>query len=270
MDPVTAFDDGPHRTVGEVAALLGVTVRTLHHWDDLGLAVPSRRSEAGYRSYSPADVDRLRRVLLHRELGLGLDDIRTLLDEHGTDPSAVLSARREELREHVERLRRLDDDLGRMVDAHERGVTLPAEQQRALFGAGWDPAWPEQARARWGDGTAWRQYAERAAGRDAEDWRAAADRSAAFERALVAAMDDGVEPGSPAADALVDEHRAVFSTWFPLSRTRQVLLARTYTDDPGFRAHHEDLRPGLADWFRAVVEDSARRHGVDPDTAVWE
>src|SRR5699024_2103195 len=61
------------KTVGAVASLVGVTVRTLHHWDEIGLAGPSERTAAGYRLYTAADVARIHRVLVYRELGVSLD-----------------------------------------------------------------------------------------------------------------------------------------------------------------------------------------------------
>ena len=73
--------------VGEVAALAGVTVRTLHHYDRIGLLSPSGRTSAGYRQYAPADLDRLHRVLLYRELGFSLEEVATLLDDPSADPA---------------------------------------------------------------------------------------------------------------------------------------------------------------------------------------
>ncbi len=66
-------------TVGELAKKAGLTVRTLHHYEQLGLLVPSGRSEAGYRLYSAADVRRLHRVVAYRQSGLALKDIAALL-----------------------------------------------------------------------------------------------------------------------------------------------------------------------------------------------
>jgi MerR family transcriptional regulator, thiopeptide resistance regulator len=63
------------KTVGEVAELAGVTVRTLHHYDELGLLSPSERSEAGYRLYSHEDVARLQEILIWRQLGFVLAEI---------------------------------------------------------------------------------------------------------------------------------------------------------------------------------------------------
>jgi len=101
------------RTVGQVARMARVSVRTLHHYDEIGLLVPTGRSETGYRLYGPGDVERLHAVLLLRELGLPLEEIRTILDQA---PEARLDA----LVMHRERLVQRADRLGaalRAVDA---------------------------------------------------------------------------------------------------------------------------------------------------------
>ena len=69
------------KTVGAVAALTGVSVRTLHHYDHIGLVVPSVRTPAGYRGYTDADIERLHLVLVYRSVGLQLEEIRALLDD---------------------------------------------------------------------------------------------------------------------------------------------------------------------------------------------
>ena len=67
--------------VSRVAALAGVTVRTLHHYDGIGLLSPCGRTSAGYRRYTEADLDRLQQVLLYRELGFRLEEVAALLDD---------------------------------------------------------------------------------------------------------------------------------------------------------------------------------------------
>ena len=76
-------------TIGEAARIAGVTVRTLHHYDDIGLLVPSERSAAGYRLYAAGDLERLQQILLYRELDLPLEAIRRLLLPGVLFPSAL-------------------------------------------------------------------------------------------------------------------------------------------------------------------------------------
>ncbi len=268
-DPDPDETDAEGLTVGQVSARLGVTVRALHHWDEIGLARPSLRTGAGYRLYTAADLERLHRVVVYREIGLGLDRIRAVLDDTGTDVPAALRAQRAQVAERVERLRRLGDGLDRMIEAHERGLLLTVEQQAAIFGPDWDPEGPVKARRQYGDTLQWRQYAERSADRTPEEWQAVHDAVAALDGDLASALDAGVAPGGTEANALVDRHRAVFAAYFPLTREMQVCLARTYASDPGFAAHYDGIRPGLAAWFRQAVDASARAHGIDPDTAAW-
>ncbi|MGY3677530.1 DNA-binding transcriptional MerR regulator, partial [Streptomyces sp. TE33382] len=86
--------DADGLTVGQVSTHLGVTVRALHHWDEIGLARPSLRTAAGYRLYTAGDLERLHRIVVYREIGLGLDRIRAVLDDSTPDVPGVLRAQR--------------------------------------------------------------------------------------------------------------------------------------------------------------------------------
>ncbi|WP_260478608.1 MerR family transcriptional regulator [Kibdelosporangium aridum] len=247
-----------------------MTVRTLHHWDEIGLARPSLRTAAGYRLYTASDLERLHRIVVYREIGVGLDGIRAILDDSTADVSGALRAQRTQVAERIDRLRQLSAGLDRMIDAHERGLLLTVEQQAEILGPKWNPDWPAQARQRYGDTKQWQQYAERSASRDPEEWQAIADAMADLERALGDAMDAGVIPGSPESNRLVERHREVFASYFPLTRQMQVCLGRMFEADPAYAAHYNGIRPGLATWFRQIIDASARAHSINPDTATWQ
>lgn len=261
-------------TVGEVARVLGVTVRTLHHWDEIGLASPSERTWSDYRLYTAADLQRLQRIAVYRELDLPLNEIRRILDDPGTDAVASLEEQKARILDKVAHLAELERGVDRMIEAHRNGVLLTVEQQREIFGDGWDPEWTRQARERWGGTTQWAEYAERSATRSPEQWAELRQLMAGLEARLGAAVRDGVEPGSPEADSLVDEHREVLSKFFTLSVSMQVCLGRMYETSAGsdadFAAHYESVAPGLTSWLRRSIDARARALGVDPDAAVWE
>lgn len=270
MGSMPDHSDAAGLIVGQAAARLGLTVRTLHHWDEIALAQPSSRSAAGYRLYTAGDLERLRRIVVYRELGLGLEAIRGVLDDPDTDVVTALRAQRAQLAERIEHLRTLSGDLDRMIDAHEHGLLMTAEEQTAILGPEWNPQWPAQARQRYGDTAQWQQYAERSASRSPADWQAVAEATDAFDRALAVAMKAGVTPGSPEANALVERHREVFAAYFPITRQMQVCLGRRYEADPAFAAHYDGIHAGLAAWFRRIIDASARAQGIDPDTAIWQ
>lgn len=256
-------------TVGEAAELAGVTVRTLHHWDEIGLASPSLRTSAGYRRYTDADLDRLDRVVAYRRAGLGLEVVRGVLDDTASRIGATLREQRARLAERIDELQRLDERLERLTEAHERGILLDDEEQAEIFGPDWDAPRSRGARAVWGDSVQWAQFAERAAARSKDEWRSLSAAMSALQDDLGDAVERGVAPGSPEANGLVERHREVFSNFFPLSREMQVCLGRMFEADPGFAAHYDGIRAGLAAWFRRSVDAAARAHGIDPDAAAW-
>ena len=94
------------KTVGEVSELTGVTVRALHHYDELGLLSPSERSGAGYRLYSYEDLARLQEILIWRQLGFSLAEIASLLDDPRHDRLGALERQRELVAREIDRLGR--------------------------------------------------------------------------------------------------------------------------------------------------------------------
>jgi len=117
------------RTVGAVARLAGVSVRTLHHYDEIGLLTPSDRSDAGYRRYADGDLDRLQRILFYRELGLGLDDIRTVMTDGRGDASVHLRRQHALLLERIERLKRMATAVEKALEARTMGISLTPEER---------------------------------------------------------------------------------------------------------------------------------------------
>jgi MerR family transcriptional regulator, thiopeptide resistance regulator len=97
--------------VGELAKRTGLTVRTLHHYDAIGLLRPSLHTEAGYRLYTAGDIARLQQVLSLRQLGLSLDEVRECLERPGFSPLEVIELHLVRLREQIESHRRLCDRL---------------------------------------------------------------------------------------------------------------------------------------------------------------
>lgn len=256
--------------VGQAADRLGVTVRTLHHWDAQGLVRPSERTGSGYRLYTERDLNRLERVVIYRELGLSLESIRDLLDDPASNVVTTLEDLSAQVEERIRQLQSLNDRVHQMITAQKRGIPLSEDVQREVLGEDWNPAWPTRARERWGDNAQWRQYEERAASRTAAGWSELASLTGALDEELADAARRGIVPGSGEANALVDRHRDAFSVYFPMSRQMQVCLGRLYESDPSFAAHYDGAHPGLASWLRQAIDASASAHGIDPDAASWE
>jgi DNA-binding transcriptional MerR regulator len=124
-----------HLTVGRVAELADVTVRTLHHYDEIGLVQPSARTAAGYRAYTPGDVERLREVLGYRRLGFGLREIADLVDDPATDAVAHLRRLRGLLLAERDHAAAMVAAIDRELEARAMGIRTTPEEQLNMFGA---------------------------------------------------------------------------------------------------------------------------------------
>lgn len=251
-------------TIGAAAEAVGVSVRTLHHWDAIGLLVPSGRTWAGYRLYDDDDIARLHRILVYRELGFPLSRIQEILEEGS--PAAHLREQKALLAQRIARLQEMASAVDRMIE----GETMSIENQARLFGQDWNEEYQEEAQARWGDTEAWAQSRDRFGRLTESEVTALRADAEEIEEALAHAMRDGVTPGSAEANALVERHRALISVGFDVTHARQVILAGMYVSDHRFTEHYDRREPGLAAWLNEAVRESARANGVDPENPSWD
>lgn len=259
-----------YETVGSVARNLGLSVRTLHHWDHLGVASPSGRTSGGYREYLPGDIARLRRVLLLRDLGVPLREIPSLLSATAAVRRLEMKRRQDDLKAKILHLQAVEATVDRILEADDVGVLLSETEQQNTFGVAWDPAWGKSARQQWGDSAQWAEYAERSASRTAQDWKLTIASMQEVTDAFTTAKRNGVVPGSDAANLLSEAHRAAMGEYFHCTLSMQVLVARRYVTEDGFTRYYDQQEPGLAKWIKQVIDAHARASGIEPDTAVWE
>src|SRR5687768_9743879 len=137
-------------TVGQVAEQFGITVRTLHHYDEVGLLSPSERSPAGYRLYTADDLTRLQHVVVYRRLGFALEEVRLLL-EHPESVERHLRRQRAAVTNRLDELRDLVAAIDRALEKEGSGMKLTREEQQELFGDGYSDEYAAEAEARWGD-----------------------------------------------------------------------------------------------------------------------
>ncbi|MGP4056309.1 MerR family transcriptional regulator [Mycobacterium sp. 4D054] len=242
------------RSVGAVAELTGVSVRTLHHYDHLGLVVPSVRSSAGYRGYTDADVERLHLVLVYRGAGLPLEEIRTLLDDATVDVVEHLQRQHKLLLEQADRLQHMITAVEELMDAHRSGVQLTAEEQIEIFGtAVASGEYAKEAEQRWGGTEVWRQSQQRSAELTKQDWIEVKAEGDALLAALAEAKRAGVAPGSPAAEELRVRHRDSIERFYDCDDDMHRCLAQMYLADERFTRYYDDAEPGLAQFVHDVI-----------------
>src|SRR5215510_1460138 len=116
LEPRPPMNSEQHYRVGQVAALTGVSVRTLHHYDSIGLLRPSQRLDSGHRLYSSADLLTLQQILTLRYLGFELRRIRDLLRRADFDVIASLRIQRRVVHERIAELAEIEASLSRLLD----------------------------------------------------------------------------------------------------------------------------------------------------------
>src|SRR5205823_6930017 len=112
----------------------GVSVRTLHHYDEIGLLTPGDRSPVGYRRYSEQDLERLQQILFYRELGFTLEQIATILDDPRADAAAHLRRQHRLLVRRIERLQAMVAAVEFALEAQQVGISLTPEERFEVFG----------------------------------------------------------------------------------------------------------------------------------------
>lgn len=246
-------------TVGQLAEQFDVTVRTLRHYDDVGLLVPSDRSAAGYRLYSADDVTRLQHVVVYRRLGFGLEEIRLLLDQ----PESVeehLCRQRAAVMSRLGEMRDLVVAIDRALEKERTGMKLTREEQKELFGEGYSDEYAAEAEQRWGDSDAWRQSKERTSRYTKQDWEAVTAEADAVNAAFVGALTAGLPAdGEQAMDAAEAHRRHIHDRFYDVTPAFHRNLADMYVADPRFTKTYEDLEPGLAQYVRDAIHANADR-----------
>ncbi|BBY45083.1 transcriptional regulator [Mycolicibacterium celeriflavum] len=243
-------------TVGAVAALTGVSVRTLHHYDHIGLVVPSVRTSAGYRGYTDADIERLHVVLVYRSVGLPLEEIRALLDGEA-NVLDHLERQHRLLLEQADRLQHTIKAVEELMSAHRSGIQLTAEEQVEIFGpeahTRISTEYAAEAEERWGDTDAWKQSQQRASRFTKQDWIDIKAEGDALLQALAEAKRRGVVAGSAEADALAERHRLSIERFYDCDHEMQVCLAQMYVADERFTRYYDDVEPGLAQFLHDII-----------------
>lgn len=254
------MDEAQSYSVGELAKQAGVSIRTLHHYDEIGLLSPSERTAAGYRRYNATDAERLHRILVYRELGFDLAGIARILDDPAVDAVEHLRRQRSLLERQVERLQRMIEGVEVMMNAKKTGLKLTPDEMREVFGS-FDPSeHAEEAERRWGGTEAYTESQRRASSYDKQQWLQIRNEAEQIGAGLAAAMRDGAPPNSERAMDLAEQHRQHITRWFyDCSYEIHRGLGEMHVADPRFAAHYDEQEPGLTAYVRDSILANAAR-----------
>lgn len=237
-------------TVSEIAKLSGVSVRTLHYYDQIGLLSPDEVDPGnGYRYYGARALARLQEILFYRELDFPLREIAALLRDPARDRDQVLRRQKRLLELKKARLERLIA----LVDQNLKGendMTFEAfdntdyERARAQYA--------QEAKERWGGTEEYRQSEAKAAARDRDGWQAI-DREAGDIFARFAAC-RGQSPDSEEAQALVARWQShITENFYPCTTEILAQLGQMYVGDERFRKNLDRHGEGTAEFMNRAI-----------------
>ncbi|HSL70272.1 MAG TPA: MerR family transcriptional regulator [Longimicrobiales bacterium] len=247
-------------TVSELSRLAHVTVRTLHHYDDIGLLRPAHRGRNGYRRYTEADLQRLQQILVFKELGFGLDAIAGIIDGPAATRRAALLTQRELLKGQLRQTEAVLRAIENAIKTLDGDTRMSSEKLFDGFDEFQNAEYAAEARERWGHTPAYQESERRTRQYRQQDWaRIKAEEDAIVQR-MLALMSAGTSPDSPEAMDLAEQHRRHIDHWFyPCSPTMHLGLGELYVSDARFTKYYDRHATGLAQFVTNAIKANAAR-----------
>jgi DNA-binding transcriptional MerR regulator len=246
-------------TVKQLSRLTGITTRTLHYYDEIGLLKPTRIGANGYRLYDEAAQLRLQQILLYRALDVPLAAIRAMMGQDDFDIMAALLSHREALSQQAKRLHGLISTVDDTI-RHLKGQTkMNSAQLFEGLSPAQEQAYAAEAEQRYDAATVrasqrrWQEY-----GKDRQ--AAILAEGNAIYAAIAAAMPQGAD--SAAVQALVQRWRDHIGYFWVPQLAQLEGLARSYSEDARFKANFDKVQPGLAEFMLHAVQHYMRRQAA--------
>lgn len=247
-------------TVREVAKLSGVSVRTLHHYDAIGLLKPAHVGENGYRWYGREELLRLQQILFHRELEFPLEAIAAVLKAPDFDRIAALRGHRERLQAQARRYDRLLATLDRTLADLEQEQEMDAKALYDGFVPEKQGEYEQWLEGRYGGGMTTKIEATktRMKGWGKAEYDAVKAEGDGINADLATAMRGGLPADSSATQAIVARHHAWVSRFWTPDGVAYAGLADLYLEHPDFRATYDAVAEGLVDYLATGMRVFAR------------
>ena len=231
----------------EFAELSGVSVRTLHYYDEIGLLQPGFVDpQTGYRYYNEESLERMQQILFFRELDFPLKTIRRILASPNYDKYEAMHQHKQLLILKKKRLERLIDAL----NAAEKGETMDI----SIFDNTQLEQYAQEAEKRWGETEAYKESSKKTAAYGETKWNELKEAMLNLIRAFGTALAEGVPPEDDRAQALVQQWQEFISTNY-YTCTNEILmgLGQMYTADERFKKNMDCEQPGTAEYVAAAI-----------------
>jgi DNA-binding transcriptional MerR regulator len=239
-------------TVSQLAQIAGVSVRTLHYYDEIGLLQPSDRSPAGYRLYRHPELMRLQQILLYRELDLPLVDIRAMLEAPDFDAIETLHSHRASLMARRERLEEVIETVDRTIHQLTEGqMSMKDEELFAAFTPERTKRYRKEARQRWGEENV-QESEERLRKLPKDEWQKIQAEGERIAEELAGYLDR--QPDDDEVQVMIARHHAWIENFYPAPAEVYRGLGQMYIEHPEFRAFYDKYGEGLAIFLKSAMD----------------
>ena len=237
------------QTVKEISRLCGVSVRTLHYYDEIGLLHPAETTEAGYRLYGPEEISRLQQILFFRELDFPLQEIQSILDCPSFDANQALARHRSLLHMKKERLEGLIGLIDSILKG-EKDMSLKEFDNHAIEAA--QKEYAQEAKERWGNTEAYQESQRKTAAYTKKDWDRVQQEMESLFRSFAANMDQS--PDSPAVQETVAAYQSYLSRNFYVCGNEMLMgLGEMYLADTRFQQNIDRHGDGLTQFIAEAI-----------------
>lgn len=236
--------------VSEVAKLTGVTVRTLHYYDEIGLLKPSQVTESGYRLYSDGDLELLQQILFFRELDFSLGDIREIMGNPAYDRETALQNHRQLL---LQKRRHLDGLIALVENTLKGEYDMSFKQFDGSEMEETKKKYAAEAKERWGNTDAYAEYEEKTRDYDDPQWKLLKGEGA--EILAEFGRNRHLAPGSPEAQALVKKWQDyITANYYTCTKPILSCLGEMYIGDDRFTENLDRNGEGTALFMATAIE----------------
>ena len=238
-------------TVRELATLAGISVRTLHYYDEIGLLKPARVAENGYRQYEQQELLKLQQILFFRELDFSLGEIRRIMADPQFNIENALRDQRKLLELKRERLAKLIKTIDQTIMTVQGEIPMNEKEMYGHFTKTEMEAYKREAKQRWGANQSDEEFSARFQHYTQEDYNRMAKEGDSLFEEIVKHMEKGAQ--SREVQALIATHYDSLRAFYEPSLELYRGLANLYVDDERFAAYFKKYHAELPNFLRDAM-----------------
>lgn len=240
-------------TVQKLATLAGVSIRTLHYYDEIGLLRPAGVKKNGYRYYEEKELLVLQQILFFRELDFPLEDIKRILFSPSFDMSEALRDQRKLIEFKKTRLTKLVQTIDKTLKKINKQTTMKDEELYGNFSKEETERYTEEARQKWGNTEAFKQSEVRVKKMGKEGLKRVLEESGKLTLEIAECMKSGEPAIGEKAQKLIARHYDGLRAFYEPNLEMYRGLAEMYVADDRFKQNYEKVAPGLAEYVREAM-----------------